>query len=94
MCQEQEILREKKREKQDFRHLRIICKYFLSDKYYSYSYSQIFPNPISTEVGSANLFLFLFAGGRRLFAEHCSRATIFKFYLGLFCTVLYLMFPG
>ena len=34
--------------------------------------SQTIPNPICTEVGSTNLFLFLFAGRKkRLFAHHC-----------------------
>ena len=45
----------------------IVCKYFPSDKYYFYSYSQVleFTNysySYCTELGSANLFLFLFAG--------------------------------
>ena len=32
--------------------------------------SQTIPIPIRTEVGSAKLFLFLFAGEKNLFADH------------------------
>ena len=48
-------------------HYGFARKYFPSDKYYSYSYSLVWnswtiPIPLRTEVGSTNLFLFLFAG--------------------------------